>query len=152
MKVLLVLVSLFWLRACAVPDTSYVLDGVPVVLERSVGPDQSNLALAVQLYREEARDRWMMSADEETQVWRSLREIRWTRRSVPSRAKYYIDTSSVQANWTGCVLDTPFYQALTTHYAERDLTEEEQMWAEDLEMKYGRVVCITAPSWQMPAF
>jgi len=143
--------GVFFLSGCH-PDVTYSLDGVSVLLKRGNGPDQSNLALAVQLYRQEARKRWFLDADEEKQIWRSLREIMWTERSVARRANYDERSGVLSAHWTGCILDVPFYRALTAHYAERDLTEEEDAWAGRLECEYDEVVCIAATPWEMPQF
>lgn len=129
------------------PDRSYVLDGVPVTLKNGQGPDVDHLALAVQLYRREARDHWSMTSAQELQVWRSLRRLVWTGDTVLNRANYRADVQIVYANWLGCALDVPFYVALTDHYWDGDPSDEAIVWAEDVHDDNVSVVCNGDEGW-----
>jgi hypothetical protein len=124
------------------PDKAYTIDGVPVTLERSQGPSHGDMTLATQLYRQEAAERWELLPEDETSTWRGLREIRWTINQVLDDADYDAETGVLSAIWYGCVLHVPFYQALTFHYAGEGLTDEDLVWAKELEVELKPVVCI----------
>jgi hypothetical protein len=123
------------------PDKTYVLDGVPVTLKNGQGPEMDHLWLAVQLYRREARVEWAMTGNEELQFWRSLRQIVWTSDMVLNRAHYDAGTQILYANWLGCALDVPFYQALTNHYWADETPETAVVWADEQTDANMSVVC-----------
>jgi len=117
------LISLFC--GCGMADRGYVLDGVSVVLESNNGPKIEHLSQAVYVYRNAAVEHWNIPTRQERVAWRGLREIRWTDRVVVDRADYDPQTAIVSANWLGCALDVPFFEALTEHYAGDGLTDED---------------------------
>lgn len=147
----LIAASLLFLGNCAMPDSSYVLDGVPVVLEQNRGPDQNHLAFVTHLYRKAAEAHWDLTPEGEQAVWRGLREIRWTTGRVPDNADYDAETATLYVVWTGCVLGVPYYQALTFHYAGEGLTNADLEWAHALEKENRDVVCYDEnKSWDLP--
>ena len=132
------------LGACALPDSTYTLDGVPVTLEHNKGPGKDHLALAVELYRREALEHWSLTKEEESGMWRLLGGIRWTDGPVIDGAHFDADMNVLSAHWLGCALRVPFYQALTDHYVDLlddFATDGDAQWAEDLEDEYISVVC-----------
>ena len=141
MKMLSVLVMLATaLGACMADDKTYVIDGVPVVLEYGEGPEREHMALAVGLYREAATEHWAIDGD--LQVWRAIREIRWTAGAVDGQALYHYGDSIVYANWYNCALDVPLYSALAEHYAVMlGDNEDDSEWAEDLQDEHEYQVC-----------
>ncbi len=145
MKKLLVLLCV--LGGCALPDKTYTIDGVQVVLENRIGPKQEQMTLAVELFRREAEEYFDASPDEERQVWRSLQEIRWTKHPVLDHAHYDQDVNIVYANWLGCTLNVPFYTALLHHYVDEP-TEEDLAWADWLHDENAPVVC--TGGWTFP--
>lgn len=150
MQRLIVVLSMV-LGACSMPDSSYTLDGVPVVLEHSKGPPQHHLAHAMDLYRRAAEEHWALSDDEERAVWRGLTEIRWTDDQVPHDADYDAYSATLRATWYGCALAVPLYQAISFHYAGEGLTSEDLEWAKGLEDTEQDAVCIESDSsMQLP--
>lgn len=133
------------LAACGLGESTYTLDGVPVTLENLRFPKKDHLSLAVQLFRNEAREHWALDEDAELVTWRSIREIRWTQEGVVDHADYDESIRTVYANWLGCALLVPLYSALNAHYAwmitelEPSLVEYE--WAEDLQEDMAPTVC-----------
>jgi hypothetical protein len=155
MKKLIVLLCV--LGGCALPDKTYTLDGVPVVLENRIGPRQAQMTLAVELFRRAAEEYFGISSYEETQTWRSLQEVRWTKHPVLDHAHYDQDVSIVYANWLGCALNVPLYAALMRHYVltmeyplteEGELTDEDMAWTDWLHDRNAPIVC--TGEWTFP--
>lgn len=144
MKKLLVLLCV--LGGCALPDKTYTIDGVPVVLENRIGPKRDQMVLTVELFRREVEDRWVFTTDEQS-VWQSLQEIRWVKHPVLDHAHYDQEVSVVYANWFGCALNVPFYAALLYHYVGEP-TEEDLAWADALHDRNAPVIC--TGGWEFP--
>lgn len=149
MRALSVMVLLM-LGACG-GDKSYTIDGVPVVLERGVGPEQEALTFATHLYRQGAEDQFQLTLDEELVVWRSIGQIRWTSAPVKDGANYDADLNVLSANWRGCVLSVPFYQALVFVYADDEL-ERHLEWAHELEKSSRDALCLPERRSLLPSF
>lgn len=125
---------------CALPDSSYNLDGVQVILEHSKGPEHAHLAYAVGVYRDASLDHWMIGTDIEEMLWTSLEELRWTDMPMEDGVEYVADVPSIRANWRGCALSVPLWWAMTEHYTD-EFTEADQEWLEGLIDRWGDAVC-----------
>ena len=137
---LIALLCLF--AGCGLPNKSFVLDGVSVILENSKGPDINHLSLATHLYRGEAAEYLELSEEQEQQTWRALQQIVWSDRTVSGGADYDAATRIVFANWRGCALQVPLYWAYTKHYlGETEPTEADQDWADAVQQKMAPKVC-----------
>lgn len=142
MRSLLALLML--LGACGMDET-YQVDGVPVVLERGAGPEKEQMTFAAHLFRSAAETRWSLTSEEERTVWRSIGQIRWTAGPVADGADYDRQLSVLSANWRGCVLAVPFYQALTFVYQD-EVDQETLEWARELEHESDDAVCLPSES------
>lgn len=128
-------------------DKVYTIDGVEVVLERGVGPEQENLTFATHLYRQAAEEHWQLTTADERVVWRSIGQIRWTNGPVKDGADFDRELSVLSANWRGCVLSVPFYQALVFAYTDEQPLEPHLEWARELEADSRNAICVPeAPS------
>ena len=142
MRSLLALLML--LGACGM-DESYSVDGVPVVLERGAGPEKEQMTFAAHLFRSAAETYWSLTSEEEMTTWRSIGQIRWTSSPVADGADYDAQLNVLSANWRGCVLAVPFYQALQFVYADEVSTEDLE-WARELERDSDDAVCLPSES------
>lgn len=134
-------VLLFWmLGSCALPDSSYNLDGVNVVLEHNKGPEHAHLSYAVGIYRNASLEHWDLEDDAERALWTSLEELRWTDMGLVDGVEYVPEMPSIRANWRGCALSVPLWWALAEHYNE-EFTEADQEWLEGLIDRWGDDVC-----------
>ena len=131
---------LLLLASCGADET-YTIDGVPVILERGAGPERPHLTFATHLYRQEAKEYWELTPEQERLTWRSIGEIRWTDGPVAHGADYDRSLGVLSANWKGCALAVPLYQALQFAYAE-EVTDDDLTWAKDLERASTGAVCV----------
>jgi hypothetical protein len=147
-RVFVVLLAALALAACGQSETTYVIDGVPVVLELGEGPEQEHLQLAVGLYRQAAVEHWELE-DGDRLVWRTLTAIRYRTGAVEGQALYHYGEATVYSNWYTCALDVPLYRAFARHYAlevegleavEADETAHDA-WAEELRDEHKPAVC-----------
>jgi len=135
-------------------DKTYLIDRVPIVLEQGIGPERIHLAMVIELYRQAARRFYGVESDRE--LWRSLTEIRYTRRAVEGGALYRGDTVSVYSNWFACALDVPLYTALVEHYSAElgsDTIDLDREWAAASRRAMRESVCSAVdkqPSIQFP--
>jgi len=126
---------------CGLPNQTYSLDGVHVVLEGSHGPSMEHLSETTNIYRDAVQEYLTLEDDVELSVWRSLREFVWTNRPVPDYAQYDRDSGVLTANWMGgCALHVPLYVALTHHYIEAP-TEGDLMWADLIQDAAAPSIC-----------
>ena len=142
-------VALMLLGACGM-DKSYSIDGVPVLLEGGKGPTQEAMTYAAHLFRQGAQDYWDLTEEAEQVTWRSISQIRWTRGPVRDGADYDAELNVLSANWKGCVLSVPFYQALVFVYTD-EVSSDDLEWAHDLERDSFDAVCLPdKPRFQLP--
>lgn len=134
------------LGGCSLPDMTYVVDGVPVICEQGYGPPRGNMQHAVSIYRENAREYFQVDEQEELQVWRSLRGIRWTKRPVANYVKFDPELETIDAMWLGCIVNVEFFQELTKKYMGVDNVREQDLdWAWTMERNTADELCqITA--------
>lgn len=118
--------------------TRYLVDGVPIVLEEGVGPEEPEMVLAAELYRREAETFWMLETDAEQALWRSIRAIRWTAEVVPAGNDYR--NTELRLQWNGCAVDGELYPLLARHYRGEDVTDDDLAWARELAQQ-SRYVC-----------
>lgn len=128
------------LAGCSLPDSSYLVDGVPVVCEHSKGPGPDEMQHAVGIYRAAARDRFELDAETELATWRGLEQILWTSSYVAHGARYDSAGPIVHAQWKGCILAVLFFRPLLLHYVAEP-TDEDMEWVDDLHDARGHEVC-----------
>ena len=128
------------LSGCTLPDTSYILDGVPVVCEQAEGPGPDAMAHVADIWRTGARDRWGLSDEQETAVWRRLEQIRWVQDPIHTGVRYVPEVPIIRANWEGCVLAVFFFRPLLQHYTEEP-TADDWAWVAELHNSHASRVC-----------
>ena len=129
-------IALLALTACGKndpKDVTYTVYGTSVVLDEGVGPDEPEMLLAVELYRQGAESRWLLETAEEQALWGLVAEIRWTDDSVPDGGMYQDRT--LLLHWNGCAVRSELYRLLTRHYRGADTTDEDLAWARDLAVQ-----------------
>ena len=147
-RIFVLLAALGLVAACGQSEKTYVIDGVPVVLELGEGPEQAHLSLAVGLYRQAAVEHWQLE-DGDRLVWRALTAIEYRTGAVEGQALYSYAEAIVYSNWYACALDVPLYAALARHYAfevegaeavDADEAAHDE-WAAELQTEHEPTVC-----------
>jgi hypothetical protein len=110
--------------------TRYQVDGVAIVLEEGVGPEEPEMVLAAELFRREAETYWQLELDAEQALWRSIRAIRWIDEAVPADAGY--QNTEIIVEWNGCAVTGRLYPLLTQHYRGEGVTADDRTWARNL--------------------
>jgi len=127
-----VLVAVMLLTACN-SDVEYKVDGVKVLLNNGNGPTEHDMLLAVELYRREAEPYWDLTYREETEIWRSIEQIKWTGGAVTGDGTYDHDTRKILLRWRhGCAATSKLYWMLTRHYSDNAPTQEDDAWTHDI--------------------
>lgn len=123
----------------------YEIDGLPVVLVDGVGPEQTDMQLAVEVFRREVQSEFAISRDTEASAWGQLTEVRWTGDDVPDGGTYNTDTAKIRLQWQGCVLEGPLYLRLIEHYLYSTTGSTNHLgfreWAEDLRAETALILC-----------